>query len=107
MSRREPRFPKSTQKECPNPHKHCRLKVAGCVSTTAGGHLVTTGKPSSQGLFTGCCINDSRDLRTHMTAVWDGAERSSHSGSADMVGHRDKDCISVVLAHGLLKNHFM
>lgn len=76
------------------PHKHHRLKVPGCVGTTADGYLVTKGKPSSQGVFTGCLINDSRDLRTHTTAVWVRAESFSHSSSADMVVHRDKNCIS-------------
>lgn len=76
-------------------HKHCRPKAPGCVGTRDGGYLVTKGKPSSQGLFTGCLINDSGDLRTHTTAVSARAESFSHSSSADMVVHRDKKYISM------------
>lgn len=52
------------------PHKCCWLEVPGCVGTTAGGYLVTKGKPSSQEGATGCLVSDSRDARTHTTAVW-------------------------------------
>lgn len=40
------------------------------VGTTAGGYLVTKGKPPSQGEVTGCLESDFRDVRIHTTAVW-------------------------------------
>lgn len=51
-------------------HKHCWLEVPERVGTTAGGYLVTKGKPPSQGEVTGCLESDFRDVRIHTTAVW-------------------------------------
>lgn len=52
------------------PRQHCWLEEPGCVGTTAGGYLVTKGKPPSQGGVTGCLVSDFRGVRTRTTAVW-------------------------------------